>query len=206
MPIECCLILFMKTANLAHYSSYTKSFLLPTVNLMLNYILKPVQHKLFHSKYTRKHFLKVSVPNIIHTWLTWCTGMHLGARMGTRAMGGEYTSVQVLEGWSSKAESSLSCWSSMLGHTSWWCWGQLIAISCHSPWLSHIHNNLEHYFIAYPWTPTFDASTCILLSDTFICLLCNLESYWFINAFLIHYLLYLRIWLWSAILICLNCC
>lgn len=63
-PIECPLIPFTKTANLAHYSSYAESSLLPTANLMLNYILKPIRHESFHRKYAGKRFLKVSLPNI----------------------------------------------------------------------------------------------------------------------------------------------
>ena len=54
----------MKTANLAHYSSYTESSLMLTANLMLNYLLKPVWHESFHRKYAEKRFLKVSIPNI----------------------------------------------------------------------------------------------------------------------------------------------
>ncbi|KAI9568653.1 cyclin-like protein [Boletus coccyginus] len=49
------------SANLAHYSSYAESSLLPTANLMLNYILKPVRHESFHRKYAGKRFLKVSI-------------------------------------------------------------------------------------------------------------------------------------------------
>ena len=52
---------FSKTANLAHYSSYAESSLLPTANLMLNYIVKPIRHESFHRKYAGKRFLKVSV-------------------------------------------------------------------------------------------------------------------------------------------------
>ncbi|TCD65207.1 G2/mitotic-specific cyclin [Steccherinum ochraceum] len=48
------------TANLAHYSSYAESTLIPTANLMLNYILKPVRHQSFYKKYSGKRFLKVS--------------------------------------------------------------------------------------------------------------------------------------------------
>ena len=58
------LIPFMKTANLAHYSSYAESSLMLTANLMLNYLLKPVRHESFHRKYAEKRFLKVSIPNI----------------------------------------------------------------------------------------------------------------------------------------------
>ncbi|KAF8126159.1 cyclin-like protein [Boletus edulis] len=49
------------SANLAHYSSYAESSLLPTANLMLNYILKPIRHESFHRKYAGKRFLKVSI-------------------------------------------------------------------------------------------------------------------------------------------------
>ncbi|KAH7907568.1 cyclin-like protein [Hygrophoropsis aurantiaca] len=49
------------TANLAHYSSYAESSLIPTANLMLNYILKPIRHESFYKKYAGKRFLKVSI-------------------------------------------------------------------------------------------------------------------------------------------------
>ncbi|KAJ7234626.1 cyclin-like protein [Mycena haematopus] len=49
------------TPNLAHYSSYPESALLPTANLMLNYILKPTRHDSFHLKYSGKKFHKASV-------------------------------------------------------------------------------------------------------------------------------------------------
>ncbi|KAJ6486899.1 g2/mitotic-specific cyclin cdc13 [Mycena sanguinolenta] len=49
------------TSNLAHYSSYPESALLPTANLMLNYILKPSRHESFHLKYSGKKFSKVCV-------------------------------------------------------------------------------------------------------------------------------------------------
>ncbi|KAJ7096702.1 g2/mitotic-specific cyclin cdc13 [Mycena belliarum] len=49
------------TPNLAHYSSYPESALLPTANLMLNYILKPPRHEAFHHKYAGKKFAKASV-------------------------------------------------------------------------------------------------------------------------------------------------
>ncbi|KAJ7695488.1 cyclin-like protein [Mycena rosella] len=49
------------TPNLAHYSSYPESALLPTANLMLNYVLKPPRHEAFHHKYAGKKFSKASV-------------------------------------------------------------------------------------------------------------------------------------------------
>jgi hypothetical protein len=54
------LFLFLQTANLAHYSSYKESALIPTANLMLNYILKPIRHESFHKKYAGKRYYKVS--------------------------------------------------------------------------------------------------------------------------------------------------
>ncbi|KAF9525749.1 cyclin-like protein [Crepidotus variabilis] len=47
--------------NLAHYSSYRESELVPTASLMLNYILKPIRHESFHKKYAGKRFFKSSV-------------------------------------------------------------------------------------------------------------------------------------------------
>ncbi|KAI0701965.1 cyclin-like protein, partial [Cytidiella melzeri] len=49
------------TPNLAHYSSYSESQIIPTANLMLNYILKANGHTSFFNKYARKKFLKASV-------------------------------------------------------------------------------------------------------------------------------------------------
>ncbi|CAA7268428.1 unnamed protein product [Cyclocybe aegerita] len=49
------------TPNLAHFSSYKESALIPTANLMLNYILKPIRHESFHKKYAGKRYYKSSV-------------------------------------------------------------------------------------------------------------------------------------------------
>ncbi|KAI0765312.1 cyclin-like protein [Fomes fomentarius] len=49
------------TPNLAHYSSYSESDIVPTANLMLNYVLKPIRHQSFFKKYASKKFLKASV-------------------------------------------------------------------------------------------------------------------------------------------------
>jgi len=49
------------TANFAHYSSYKESALIPTANLMLNYILKPIRHESFHKKYAGKRYYKSSL-------------------------------------------------------------------------------------------------------------------------------------------------
>ncbi|VDC07482.1 unnamed protein product [Peniophora sp. CBMAI 1063] len=49
------------TPDLAHYSSYPESQLIPTANLMLNFILKPVRHASFYKKYASKKFMKASI-------------------------------------------------------------------------------------------------------------------------------------------------
>ncbi|KAJ4468789.1 cyclin-like protein [Lentinula aciculospora] len=49
------------TPNLAHYSTYSESVLIPTANLLLNYILKPIKHESFYRKYARRKYMKVSV-------------------------------------------------------------------------------------------------------------------------------------------------
>ncbi|KAG2351956.1 cyclin-like protein [Suillus spraguei] len=54
------------TPNHAHYSSYAESSIIPTANLMLNYILKPVRHESFYKKYAGKRFMKVSV--LVREW------------------------------------------------------------------------------------------------------------------------------------------
>ncbi|KAH9941167.1 cyclin-like protein [Epithele typhae] len=54
------------TPNLAHYASYRESDLIPTANLMLNYVLKPVEHESFFKKYASKKYMKASV--FVHDW------------------------------------------------------------------------------------------------------------------------------------------
>ncbi|THH08958.1 hypothetical protein EW145_g2355 [Phellinidium pouzarii] len=49
------------TPNLRHFSSYPEESLVPTANLILNYILKPIAHESFYKKYASKKFLKASV-------------------------------------------------------------------------------------------------------------------------------------------------
>ncbi|KAI0827157.1 A/B/D/E cyclin [Trametes gibbosa] len=49
------------TPNLAHYSSYRERDIIPTANMMMNYILKPIRHQSFYKKYASKKFLKASV-------------------------------------------------------------------------------------------------------------------------------------------------
>jgi G2/mitotic-specific cyclin 1/2 len=48
-----------QTPNLAHYSSYAESAIIPTANLMINYVLKPARHGSFFKKYAAKKFMKV---------------------------------------------------------------------------------------------------------------------------------------------------
>lgn len=63
-----------QTANLAHYSSYPESALLPTANLMLNYVLKPIRHASFHRKYAGRKYLKVcSLPRSFVSGTDWFT-------------------------------------------------------------------------------------------------------------------------------------
>ncbi|KAG2110713.1 hypothetical protein DEU56DRAFT_762288 [Suillus clintonianus] len=56
----------LPTPNHAHYSSYAESSIIPTANLMLNYILKPVRHESFYKKYAGKRFMKVSI--LVREW------------------------------------------------------------------------------------------------------------------------------------------
>ncbi|KAF7969432.1 hypothetical protein HWV62_27319 [Athelia sp. TMB] len=49
------------TPNLAHYSSYAESSIVPVANIMLNYVLKPIKHESFYKKYAGKRYLKSSV-------------------------------------------------------------------------------------------------------------------------------------------------
>ncbi|KAJ3558650.1 hypothetical protein NP233_g11464 [Leucocoprinus birnbaumii] len=47
--------------NLAHYAGYAESALVPTANIMLNYVLKPIRHESFHKKYAGKRYYKSSI-------------------------------------------------------------------------------------------------------------------------------------------------
>ncbi|RDB30354.1 G2/mitotic-specific cyclin cdc13 [Hypsizygus marmoreus] len=48
------------TANLEHYMTYSEVELIPTANIMLNYILEPIQHESLYKKYAHKRYLKCS--------------------------------------------------------------------------------------------------------------------------------------------------
>lgn len=62
------------TPNLAHYSSYPESALIPTANLMLNYVLKKPKHQSFFRKYAGKKFMKSSI--YVRDWVLshWSEG------------------------------------------------------------------------------------------------------------------------------------
>ncbi|KAG6811023.1 hypothetical protein H0H92_009326 [Tricholoma furcatifolium] len=49
------------TPDFAHYSSYRECDLIPAANLMINYLLKPVRHRVLHRKYAGRLYLKSSV-------------------------------------------------------------------------------------------------------------------------------------------------
>ena len=53
-------VLLYQTPNLAHYSSYAESAIIPTANLMINYVLEPVRHLSFFKKYAATKFMKSS--------------------------------------------------------------------------------------------------------------------------------------------------
>ncbi|KAG6857038.1 hypothetical protein H0H87_010392 [Tephrocybe sp. NHM501043] len=50
------------TPNMEHYMTYSEAELLPTANIILNYILKPIQHESLFKKYAHKRYLKASLP------------------------------------------------------------------------------------------------------------------------------------------------
>jgi hypothetical protein len=54
------------TPNLAHYSSYPESAIIPMANLMINHVLKPVWHSPFFKKYAAKKFMKEST--CVRSW------------------------------------------------------------------------------------------------------------------------------------------
>ncbi|KAK2461041.1 hypothetical protein APHAL10511_006982 [Amanita phalloides] len=49
------------TPNLAHYSSYPESALVPTANIILNYCLRPIRHESLFKKFAAKRYMKVSI-------------------------------------------------------------------------------------------------------------------------------------------------
>ncbi|KAG6831065.1 hypothetical protein H0H92_012988 [Tricholoma furcatifolium] len=65
------------TPNLAHFSSYPESALVPTANLMINYILKPIRHDAFHKKYAGKRYFKSSI--YMRDWVLerWSENTHV---------------------------------------------------------------------------------------------------------------------------------
>ncbi|KAG6853408.1 hypothetical protein C0991_004639 [Blastosporella zonata] len=48
------------TPNMEHYMTYSEAELLPTANILINYILEPVQHESLYKKYAHKRYLKCS--------------------------------------------------------------------------------------------------------------------------------------------------
>ena len=67
-------LIIWQTPNLAHYSSYAESQLVPTTNAMLNYVLKPTKHESFHGKYTSKKYLQVCQFLLLHSRLMTLSG------------------------------------------------------------------------------------------------------------------------------------
>ena len=66
--------------------------MIPTANLMLNYILKPVRHEAFRKKYAGKRFQKVSAAPLYLPSLSLIdtvTGESLHAGMGPRSLARE---------------------------------------------------------------------------------------------------------------------
>lgn len=45
---------------MVHYTTYTEDEILPTANIMINYLLKPPKHENFYKKYANKKYYKVS--------------------------------------------------------------------------------------------------------------------------------------------------
>jgi G2/mitotic-specific cyclin 2 len=48
-----------QTPNLEHFMTYSEEELLPTANIMVNYILEPIPHESLYKKYAHKRYLKV---------------------------------------------------------------------------------------------------------------------------------------------------
>jgi hypothetical protein len=57
-----------QTPNLQHYAYFTEEELLPTANIMLNYVLRETKHEFFFNKYASKKYLKASV--YVQDWAT----------------------------------------------------------------------------------------------------------------------------------------
>ncbi|KAJ3732635.1 cyclin-like protein [Lentinula guzmanii] len=86
------------TPNLAHYSTYSESVLIPTANLMLNYILKPIKHESFYRKYARRKYMKVSV--FMKRWATnrWPEGTTVNLQGELPALKADCRAQRVLNG------------------------------------------------------------------------------------------------------------
>ena len=69
-------LIIWQMPNLVHYSSYAESQLLPTMNAMLNYVLKPTKHESFHGKYTGKKYLQVCQFLLLRSRLMTLSGSH----------------------------------------------------------------------------------------------------------------------------------
>lgn len=84
---------WLQTPNLRHFSTYPEEALIPTANLMINYVLKPVTHESFDKKYASKRYMKVLLFILLalHHILTLAdTGKCLRAGLGTRALESQY--------------------------------------------------------------------------------------------------------------------
>ncbi|KLO17640.1 hypothetical protein SCHPADRAFT_152778 [Schizopora paradoxa] len=65
------------TPNLRHFSMYPEDALIPTANIILNFVLKPIRYEQFYKKYAAKKYYKVSVH--ARHWATslWEEGTHV---------------------------------------------------------------------------------------------------------------------------------
>ncbi|KAJ3103812.1 G2/mitotic-specific cyclin [Phlyctochytrium planicorne] len=62
--------------NLVHYSGYTEEELIPCVELMLDYLERPVKYEALHKKYSSKKFMRASV--YAKDWMDKRKSLNLG--------------------------------------------------------------------------------------------------------------------------------
>ncbi|KAK0492545.1 hypothetical protein EDD18DRAFT_1357815 [Armillaria luteobubalina] len=86
------------TPDLAHYSTYSQSEIIPTANLMLNYILMPIRHEQFYKNFTRKQNMKASV--YIRTWALqrWNEGSQVELQQELPALKAEIRQQRAMDG------------------------------------------------------------------------------------------------------------
>ena len=66
--LQISLLIFIQDATLAYYAGYTEEELDPVVQLMVDYLARPVVHEAFFKKYASKKFLKGESSYLVHKY------------------------------------------------------------------------------------------------------------------------------------------